>query len=145
MRRVWWILLTWLVACLVAEEAVRGACAVQERQVLQEKPLEGPVMRGPEREANQSVEGTSRVEEALRFNYAAEQCGAKILESSAFCKGADNILSGSFDTYMLGICGRDNWVVLELCEEIAVESLTVANMEHFSSNLQQFTVSGSKR
>ena len=83
--------------------------------------------------------------EKLRFNYAAEQCGAKILETSGVAGGADNILSGSLDSYLLGYCNKDIWVVIELCEEISIDSIIVGNMEYFSSNFREFSIYGSKK
>ena len=82
----------------------------------------------------------------LRFNYAAEQCGAKIVETSAtVIKGADNILSRSLDSYMLSHCAANNWIVIELCEEIVIDSIVLGNKEFFSSNFKDFTVCGNKR
>lgn len=81
----------------------------------------------------------------LRFNYAAEQCGGKILAASEDTNGVDNILSGSFDSYMLSNCGNENWVVIELCEEIVIDSIVLGNKEFFSSNFKEFVVFGSKK
>lgn len=96
-------------------------------------------------EANTEKTETKEKMEYLRFNYASEQCGAKIVDSIGVARGQQNILSGSQDSYMLSYCGSENWIILELCEEIVIDSIVLSNMEYYSSTFKDFIVYGSKR
>ena len=80
-----------------------------------------------------------------KFNYAGAECGAKVLAANKEAKSPDSVLSRDGDKYMLNDCSADKWVVIELCEEVAVTSLELANLEAFSSMPRDFQVFGSKQ
>ena len=84
------------------------------------------------------------LDEKIRFNYASERCGAKILESKGVESGSSEILTKSLDSYMLSICHENKSIVIELCEEIILETIIMANLEFFSSSFKDFDVYGSK-
>ncbi len=42
-------------------------------------------------------------------------------------------------------CAVNKWVILELCEEIGITSLEIANFEFFSSTFKDFQLYGSHR
>lgn len=94
--------------------------------------------------------GTGQPEDPLtplsaRTNYASFDCSAAVLQSSKQTKGASSILNNSKDRYMLTPCDApENFVIIELCEEIDVDALVLANWEFFSSMFKHFQVSGSE-
>lgn len=79
------------------------------------------------------------------YNYGSASKGAKILEYNKDSKGAENILSKDKDKYLRNPCSVDDkFVVIELAEETLVHTIMVANFEHYSSNLKEFELLGSK-
>ncbi|XP_061388924.1 uncharacterized protein LOC133324054 [Musca vetustissima] len=78
-------------------------------------------------------------------NYASPDCGAKIIASSGDTSNAGAVLSSSKDEYMLSLCGKRIWFVVELCEAIQAQKIDFANFELYSSSPQNFTVAVSKR
>lgn len=78
------------------------------------------------------------------YNYASASKGAKVLAYNKEAKGAANILSRDKDKYLRNPCSaEEKFVVIELSEEILVESFEIANFEHHSSNLKEFELLGS--
>lgn len=79
-----------------------------------------------------------------RTNFAGVDCSASVLRSSKNSKGASSILHSAKDRYMLTPCeAKEKFVVIELCEEIDVDSIVLANWEFFSSMFKVFRVLGS--
>lgn len=79
-----------------------------------------------------------------RTNYAGVDCSASVLKSSRYSKGASSILHSAKDRYMLHPCSaKEKWVIMELCEEIDVDAIVLANWEFFSSMFKVFTLHGS--
>uniref|UniRef100_A0A7N0U9A1 SUN domain-containing protein n=1 Tax=Kalanchoe fedtschenkoi TaxID=63787 RepID=A0A7N0U9A1_KALFE len=79
------------------------------------------------------------------YNYASASKGAKILAYNKESKGAENILSKDKDKYLRNPCSVDDkFVVIELSEETLVDTIMLANFEHYSSNLKDFELLGSK-
>ncbi|KAK4052791.1 hypothetical protein OIV83_002078 [Microbotryomycetes sp. JL201] len=77
-----------------------------------------------------------------RSNYALADCSAKLLRSSKQSKGASSILVEKKDRYMLTPCNVDpKFVEVELCDEIQIDTLVLANFELFSSMFKHFQVS----
>ncbi|KAK4057416.1 hypothetical protein OIO90_001485 [Microbotryomycetes sp. JL221] len=77
-----------------------------------------------------------------RSNYALADCSAKLLRSSKQSKGASSILVEKKDRYMLTPCNVPNkFVELELCDEIQIDTIVLANFELFSSMFKHFEVS----
>ncbi|KAI9193520.1 UNC-like C-terminal-domain-containing protein [Polychytrium aggregatum] len=81
-----------------------------------------------------------------RFNYASFDCGALILKANRGATSVKNILNSKKDDYMLNRCdSTSKFVIIELCEEIQVDSFSLANFELFSSTIRDFNVYGASR
>ncbi|KAJ8627896.1 hypothetical protein MRB53_021203 [Persea americana] len=83
---------------------------------------------------------THRVEPGGKeYNYASTNKGAKVLASNKEAKGASNILVNDKDKYLRNPCSvEDKFVVIELSEETLVDTIEIANFEHYSSNFKDF-------
>lgn len=80
-----------------------------------------------------------------RFNYASLDCSARVHTAHGAAKSAANILSSQRDRYMLSPCGaKPQFVVVELCEDIRIDTVQLANFEFFSGVFREFTVSVAK-
>ncbi|CAH2078120.1 unnamed protein product [Thlaspi arvense] len=78
------------------------------------------------------------------YNYASAMKGAKVVDHNKEAKGASNVLGKDHDKYLRNPCSVSNKsVVIELAEETLVDTVRVANFEHYSSNLKEFSLSGS--
>ncbi|SCZ96760.1 BZ3500_MvSof-1268-A1-R1_Chr4-1g06693 [Microbotryum saponariae] len=74
-----------------------------------------------------------------RSNYAAFECAAMVHRSSRQSKGASSILVEKKDRYMLTPCSADpKFVEVELCDEIQIDAIVLANFELFSSMFKYF-------
>ena len=81
-----------------------------------------------------------------RFNYASFDCAATVLKTNPQAKGASAVLSENKDSYMLNECSADNkFLVLELCNDIFIDTVVLANFEFFSSIFRTFRVSVSDK
>ncbi|KAF2669203.1 hypothetical protein BT63DRAFT_353980, partial [Microthyrium microscopicum] len=81
-----------------------------------------------------------------RFNYASFDCAATILKTNAKCKSPSSILVENKDSYMLNECSVDNkFLIVELCDDILLDTVVLANYEFFSSMFRTFRVSVSDR
>jgi len=79
-----------------------------------------------------------------RFNYASLDCSARVHKAHKGAKNPSNILSSKKDRYMLTPCkttGEKQFVVIELCEDIRIDTVQLANFEFFSGVFKDFTVS----
>ncbi|GJM93993.1 hypothetical protein PR202_ga10601 [Eleusine coracana subsp. coracana] len=87
---------------------------------------------------------THRLEPSgAEYNYAAASKGAKVLAHNKEAKGASNILGGDKDKYLRNPCSaEDKFVVVELAEETLVDTVALANLEHYSSNFKEFELHG---
>ena len=82
-----------------------------------------------------------------RFNYANADCSSRIRGSHRSAKHATSILSSKKDRYMLSPCntpGEQQYVVVELCEDIRIDTVQLANYEFFSGVFNEFSVSVAK-
>ncbi|KAJ7726532.1 UNC-like C-terminal-domain-containing protein [Mycena metata] len=83
-----------------------------------------------------------------RFNYAGLDCSARVHTSHKSAKSPASILSSKRDRYMLSPCrppkGESQFIVVELCEDIRIDTVQLANFEFFSGVFKDFTVSVSK-
>ncbi|KAG2598886.1 SUN domain-containing protein 5-like isoform X2 [Panicum virgatum] len=78
------------------------------------------------------------------YNYAAASKGAKVLAHNKEAKGAANILGGDKDKYLRNPCSADDkFVAVELSEDTLVDTVALANLEHYSSTFRDFEVYGS--
>lgn len=81
-----------------------------------------------------------------RFNYASFDCAATVHKHNPDGKGANSILVENKETYMLNKCeATDKFLVVELCEDILVDTVVLANFEFFSSVFKDISVSVSDR
>lgn len=84
-----------------------------------------------------------------RFNYASMECSARIHKAHKSAKSASSVLSSKKDRYMLSPCAtktadgkeEDHFVIVELCEDIRIDTVQLANFEFFSGVFKDFTVS----
>ncbi|KAF2290708.1 hypothetical protein GH714_015111 [Hevea brasiliensis] len=78
------------------------------------------------------------------YNYASASKGAKVLDFNKEAKGASNVLGKDKDKYLRNPCSaEEKFVVIELSEETLVDTIKIANFEHYSSNLKDFELLGS--
>ncbi|KAH8170798.1 Sad1/UNC domain-containing protein [Sarocladium implicatum] len=81
-----------------------------------------------------------------RFSYSSFDAGATILKTGSGTKNAKAILVENKDSYMLLECGRDNkFVIVELSDDILLDTVVIANFEFFSSMIRHFRISVSDR
>jgi hypothetical protein len=81
-----------------------------------------------------------------RFNYASFDCAATVLKTNPKAKSTSSILVENKDSYMLNECSADNkFLVVELCDDILVDTIVLANYEFFSSMFRHVRVSVSDR
>lgn len=81
-----------------------------------------------------------------RSNYASFDCGANYMKANPEAKSPKAILGENKDAYMLNECSAKNkFVILELCDDIAIDTIVVANFEFFSSSFRTFKVSVSDK
>ncbi|GAB1320099.1 UNC-like C-terminal-domain-containing protein [Madurella fahalii] len=81
-----------------------------------------------------------------RFSYSSFDAGATILKTSPGAKNPKAILVENKDSYMLLECRTKNkFVIVELSDDILVDTVVLANFEFFSSMIRKFRVSVSDR
>jgi hypothetical protein len=81
-----------------------------------------------------------------RFNYASFDCAATVLKTNKQAKSATSVLVENKDSYMLNECAANNkFLIVELCDDILVDTVVLANYEFFSSMFRHFRVSVSDR
>ena len=81
-----------------------------------------------------------------RFNYASFDCASTVLKTNSECKGSTAVLVENKDSYMLNICSAKNkFFIVELCDDILIDTVVLANFEFFSSMFRTFRVSVSDR
>eukprot|EP01122_Echinamoeba_exundans_P003998 TRINITY_DN14036_c0_g1_i1.p1 TRINITY_DN14036_c0_g1~~TRINITY_DN14036_c0_g1_i1.p1 ORF type:complete len:840 (+),score=148.17 TRINITY_DN14036_c0_g1_i1:112-2631(+) len=81
-----------------------------------------------------------------RHNFASAECGAKTLAANSEAREISAILSSSRDRYMLNPCSAPRkWIVIELCEEVGVEEIMIANFEYFSSMFKEIQILGAAK
>ncbi|KAH8910151.1 hypothetical protein BR93DRAFT_925184 [Coniochaeta sp. PMI_546] len=81
-----------------------------------------------------------------RFSYSSFDAGATVLKTSPGAKNAKSILVENKDSYMLLECHTKNkFVIVELSDDILVDTVVLANFEFFSSMIRKFRVSVSDR
>ena len=81
-----------------------------------------------------------------RSNYASFDCAATILKTNKEIKGSTSILVENKDSYLLNECSAENkFFIVELCDDILIDTVVLANFEFFSSSFRTFRVSVSDR
>ncbi|KAG0380600.1 hypothetical protein BGX24_006927 [Mortierella sp. AD032] len=77
-----------------------------------------------------------------RFNHASATCAASVVKACKDATSITAILNEGKDNYMLNRCStKDKFFVVELCEEILVDTFILGNYEFFSSTFKDFVVS----
>lgn len=82
-----------------------------------------------------------------RFNYANLDCSARVHTSHRSARSPSSILSSKKDKYMLSPCSsgeEKQFVVVELCEDIRIDTVQLANFEFFSGVFKDFSVKVAK-
>ncbi|KAG2338245.1 hypothetical protein BDR05DRAFT_992708 [Suillus weaverae] len=82
-----------------------------------------------------------------RFNYANLDCSARVHTSHRSARSSSSILSSKKDKYMLSPCSsgkEEQFVVVELCEDIRIDTVQLANFEFFSGVFKDFSVKVAK-
>ncbi|KAH8114813.1 UNC-like C-terminal-domain-containing protein [Phellopilus nigrolimitatus] len=119
------------------------APAAQEQQQQQLDPAEAPPDPPPPSEAPPHF----RVPLTDRFNYASLDCSARVHHAHRSARAPAAILSEKKDRYMLSPCaagagaGEPRFVVVELCEDVRIDTVQLANFEFFSGVFRDFSVS----
>ena len=81
-----------------------------------------------------------------RTNYASYDCAATTLKTNPECKSSSSVLVENKDSYMLNICSAKNkFFIVELCDNILIDTVVLANFEFFSSMFRIFRISVSDR
>ena len=81
-----------------------------------------------------------------RSNYASFDCASTVVKTNPECKGSTAVLMENKDSYMLNICSAKNkFFIVELCDDILIDTVVLANFEFFSSMFRTFRVSVSDR
>ena len=81
-----------------------------------------------------------------RFNYASFDCAATIMKTNSESKGSTFVLVENKDSYMLNPCkAKNKFFIVELCNDILIDTVVLANFEFFSSTFRTFRVSVSNR
>lgn len=81
-----------------------------------------------------------------KMNYASLDCAATIIKTNSEAQGASSVLLENKDKSLLNPCSASNqFVTIELCEDILIESIVMANLEFFSSTFRRVRFSVSER
>ncbi|EMD39615.1 hypothetical protein CERSUDRAFT_150222 [Gelatoporia subvermispora B] len=108
---------------------------------------QGPLTDNPilESEDTSRLSPHFRIPIVDRFNYASLDCSARVHTAHRSAKSPASILSSKKDKYMLSPCAEaKQFVVVELCEDIRVDTVQLANFEFFSGVFKDFSVSVAK-
>ncbi|KAI4200857.1 MAG: hypothetical protein LQ350_003659 [Teloschistes chrysophthalmus] len=111
--------------------------------LMEEKDVKAPATQLSSSYARSKSAGQTCKE---RSNYASFDCAATMLKTNPECKSATSVLVENKDSYMLNLCSADNkFFIVELCTEILVDTVVLANFEFFSSIFRTFRVSVSDK
>lgn len=81
-----------------------------------------------------------------RFNYASIDCAAKVLKTNEGAKEAKSVLKEDKDSYLINKCSTTNqFIIIELCQDILIDNIEIGNFEFFSSNFKHFKLSVNER
>ncbi|PYI15313.1 hypothetical protein BO99DRAFT_342931 [Aspergillus violaceofuscus CBS 115571] len=109
-----------------------------------EAGADGPAQGMPQAGVSRSKDAGTTCKE--RFNYASFDCAATVLKTNPECSGSSSVLIENKDSYMLNECrAKNKFLILELCDDILVDTVVLANYEFFSSIFHTFRVSVSDR
>jgi hypothetical protein len=123
-----------------SEDSASGRMASGPTEVSDPPPSESPAATAKHR----SKDAGKTCKE--RFNYASFDCAATILKTNSKCKSSSSVLMENKDSYMLNECSSNNkFLIIELCDDILVDTIVLANYEFFSSMFRTVRVSVSDR
>ncbi|TID29960.1 hypothetical protein CANINC_001471 [Pichia inconspicua] len=81
-----------------------------------------------------------------RFNFASFDCAATVIKTNSEAKSANAVLVDNKDSYLLNECKSNNqFVIIELCEDILVDEVVIGNFEFYSSVFKKLRFSVSDR
>lgn len=84
----------------------------------------------------------SRVPLTDRFNYASQDCTARIALSHKSSQSPSAVLSHKKDRYMLSPCNEaKKFVIVELCDDVRIDTVQLANFEFFSGVFKDIRIS----
>lgn len=85
----------------------------------------------------------SRVPLTDRFNYASLDCSARVYQAHRSARSPAAVLSSKKDKYLLSPCQtpEEKFLVIELCDDIRIDTVQLANFEFFSGVFKDFSVS----
>ncbi|THU96497.1 hypothetical protein K435DRAFT_858450 [Dendrothele bispora CBS 962.96] len=137
------------------KDGVSGSAEESNMTSLDEHPVDDPSENTTDPIPAETLERLSphfQVPLVDRFNYASLDCSARVHASHRSAKSPSNILSSKRDRYMLSPCAgksrgnniEQQFVVVELCEDIRIDTVQLANFEFFSGVFRDFTVSVAK-
>ena len=79
-----------------------------------------------------------------RFNYASIDCSARVHTAHRSAKSPSAVLVSKRDRYMLSPCkqanGEKHFIAIELCDDIRIDTVQLANYEFFSGVFRDFSV-----
>lgn len=123
---------------LPVQSALSRSSATEGQDVVEEK-IEDP--SSPHRRSKDAGKTCKE-----RSNYASFDCAATALKANPECKSTTSVLVESKDSYMLNVCSAKNkFFIVELCDDILIDTVVLANFEYFSSMFRTFRVSVSDR
>ncbi|KAL2825624.1 hypothetical protein BDW59DRAFT_172257 [Aspergillus cavernicola] len=109
-----------------------------------DRAVDTPEQGVPHADGSRSKDAGTTCKE--RFNYASFDCAATVLKTNPQAQGSSAVLIENKDSYMLNECRAPNkFLILELCDDILVDTVVLANYEFFSSILHTFRISVADR
>ncbi|KAI8349221.1 UNC-like C-terminal-domain-containing protein [Choanephora cucurbitarum] len=130
------------------EDLIGGVVAKEKKpNVYAEGEYISPSQSGPDNKDKKKQHFADARIKSLkeRFNYASTDCAATVRKVNKQAKGAQSILYESKDQYLLNKCSADKFVIINLCEQIVVDTIVMANFEFFSSTFKDFRVYASSK
>jgi hypothetical protein len=81
-----------------------------------------------------------------KFNYASLECAAQIIACSENCSKAKAILNLNKDQYasFKTFSNQTSFLIVQLCHEIQIEQISLANYEFFSGTFEKFQLFASE-
>eukprot|EP00494_Astrolonche_serrata_P023308 UN23566 len=68
-----------------------------------------------------------------------------VVESPKDAQDVHAILTGNKNRYMLMPCAGEKYFTIQLTEDVIVDTVTIVNHEHYSSNFRNLTISGAQK
>jgi hypothetical protein len=83
-----------------------------------------------------------RIPVTNRFNYASSDCSARLHSASSASTNPHHILTHKKDKYLLAPCktNQPKFVIVELCDDIRIDTVQLANYEFFSGVFKSLRV-----